>query len=328
MAAAVSAVSAKKSKSPMRAGRVDTPHVDDLVPAEAAALASMRARRDALCTDFRAVEWAGAKDSAARPTPEFVREFCDDYCLLRYLRARAWDVDDAAVMLAETVKWRWSARPDRIEFADVAQQAAAGSNYQHGFDKLGHPVFYMRARRDPPGTTKEKLDLILYNMEQGIRSMDTSRGIEKFVYIIDLKAFSVSQAGADPKLAQQWISILQSHYPERLGCVFVVDAGLIFTGFWNIISYFIDSETRGKMEFKSQDRFRKDLPSSPWFSASAIESDYGGLLPPKVSDSDYAAAMSKFSNEIEPVSVEDRKPLVKHVASKSKGKLSYFGLSR
>lgn len=32
--------------------------------------------------------------------------FCDDMCLLRYLRARSYDVDKAEAMLRDTLAWR------------------------------------------------------------------------------------------------------------------------------------------------------------------------------------------------------------------------------
>ncbi|KAA8493018.1 Random slug protein 5 [Porphyridium purpureum] len=214
----------------------------------------------------------------------YVRAFCDDYCLLRYLRAREWNLEKAFTMLAETLRWRWTKRPDQLKYGDVAKLAQAGSIYPNGFDKSGRPIMYMRARRDPPGTTDEKLDQILYTMEEGVRSMDASKGVEKFVYIIDLAGFSVTQAGADPKLAQAWINVLQNHYPERLKLVCVVDAGMIFTGFWNIISYFIDTETRKKMTFISKAQFKKELATSDIFDAQHVEEGFGGEVPELITD--------------------------------------------
>jgi len=194
-------------------------------------------------------------------------------------------------MLLESIKFRFLARPDLITSEEVERQASAGSNYQNGKDSMGHPIIYMRARRDPPGTTEDKLDLILYVMEMGIRSMDNERGVEKFVYIIDLKGFSVSQAGADPKLAQSWIHILQNYYPERLYKVIVVDSGMIFTGFWNIISYFVDPVTRKKMAFLTLAQLKKEVTNSDHLSPQTIEEYYGGTVPIKVSDDEYEIAI-------------------------------------
>jgi len=281
-------------RSPVNDGRVDTCHVNHLIPEEKSVLIEMQQVLNAWCADISSLGIVNDKGEIA--SEQFVRKFCDDYCLMRYARARSWIVEKASAMLLETLKWRWQIRPDLITAQQVKVQASAGSNYHNGFDKYGHPVFYMRASRDPPGSTQEKLDLLFYNMEEGVRRMNSETGVEKFVYIIDLKGFSITQSGADAKLSQSWLNALQNHYPERLSKVFVIDSGMMFTGFWNVISYFIDPESRRKMTFLTLDQFKKSIPTSDYFTVDTLEEYYGGTLPVKVTDAQHAKALAAMKN--------------------------------
>ena len=47
------------------------------------------------------------------------RDFVSQSCLLRYLRARSWNVEKATKMLEETLKWRKEYKPDFITANDV-----------------------------------------------------------------------------------------------------------------------------------------------------------------------------------------------------------------
>eukprot|EP00755_Sulcionema_specki_P006077 Sspe_Gene.5088::Locus_1675_Transcript_2_2_Confidence_0.667_Length_748::g.5088::m.5088 len=119
------------------------------------------------------------------------KEWLDERCLLRYLRARKFKPAKARDMLVNTLNWRVDSQPHRIPYTAIKEQATHLSNYIHMTDKYGHPICYMRFNRDPAGFSQEdKLQYIMFNLEESIRVMkhNESRfpGVEKLIYMIDL----------------------------------------------------------------------------------------------------------------------------------------------
>lgn len=120
-------------------------------------------------------------------------QFCmaeqPDSLMLRFLRARNWDVDQAFKMLASTIKWR-------IE-TDIAGILAKGEEglakqegikknlgmakaYFHGTDKQNRPVIYARAKHHKAAdqTNEEMLQYIVYQMETSRTLLPLEGGVE------------------------------------------------------------------------------------------------------------------------------------------------------
>ena len=122
-----------------------------------------------------------------KQTPEELREAfwtmvkCDhpDALLLRFLRARKWDVEKALIMLISTMHWRSAemlvdedvikrgeggAQEDsqstdkavKKEGDDFLQQLRLGKSILHGIDKEGRPLCVVRVRLHKPGDQTEK----------------------------------------------------------------------------------------------------------------------------------------------------------------------------
>lgn len=102
-----------------------------------------------------------------------------DALLLRFLRARKWDVHAALVMLVSTMHWRStemhvdddimlhgepyalkeeksSAGTEKKEGEDFMAQIRMGKSFLHGTDKDGRPCCYVRARLHKPGQQSEQ----------------------------------------------------------------------------------------------------------------------------------------------------------------------------
>lgn len=120
-----------------------------------------------------------------------------DALLLRFLRARKWDLQRALVMLMSTMNWRCSdSRVDEEimvngeEYAAINEKTAEGKNkklaedflsqlrmgksYCYGTDKAGRPICFVRARLHRAGEQSEE-------------------GLERFtVYLIETTRFMLS----------------------------------------------------------------------------------------------------------------------------------------
>jgi hypothetical protein len=102
-----------------------------------------------------------------------------DALLLRFLRARKWDVEKALIMLISTMHWRSAemlvdadiikrgdggAQEDsgssdkaiKKEGDDFLQQLRLGKSFLHGIDKEGRPLCIVRVRLHKPGEQSEK----------------------------------------------------------------------------------------------------------------------------------------------------------------------------
>ena len=125
-------------------------------------------------------------DTLSSQTPEAIRTTIwsmvkhdnPDALLLRYLRARKWDVEKALVMLVSTMNWRLSemhvdddimARGEGGALEDEASSDAGtkklgedflaqirmGKSYVHGVDKDGRPICVVRVRLHRQGEQAE-----------------------------------------------------------------------------------------------------------------------------------------------------------------------------
>lgn len=76
----------------------------------------------------------------------------------------------------------------------------------------------------------------------------SSIGVGKMSWLLEMEGYSPKNS---PPFAvtKQSISVLQNHYPERLGHAVVVQPPCIFKLAWNALYPFLDSETRSKIMF-------------------------------------------------------------------------------
>lgn len=102
-----------------------------------------------------------------------------DALLLRFLRARKWDVDRALIMMISTMKWRArdvhvdddivkngelgaledikGSDPAKKKLAeDFLTQMRMGKSFFHGLDKEGRPMCFVRARLHKQGEQSEE----------------------------------------------------------------------------------------------------------------------------------------------------------------------------
>eukprot|EP01059_Diplonema_ambulator_P037456 TRINITY_DN9926_c0_g1_i1.p1 TRINITY_DN9926_c0_g1~~TRINITY_DN9926_c0_g1_i1.p1 ORF type:complete len:282 (+),score=77.33 TRINITY_DN9926_c0_g1_i1:56-901(+) len=218
---------------------------------------------------------------------EAQKQWLDEACLLRYLRARKFKAKKAKEMLVGTMNWRVEEKPHHIPHTAIYSQATHLSNYVHGVDKHGHPICYMRFERDPPGfSSEEKLKYIKFNLEESLRIMDRNAaiypGVEKLIYIIDLNGFSMTAPGADTGIASKWGDMLQNHYPERLYKAYLVNYPTIFSFFWRIVSAFMDKVTVEKVHWcnKAPGEKMQQYFLEQGFDLDLLEKPFGGKLDP------------------------------------------------
>lgn len=111
---------------------------------------------------------------------KMIKQEHPDSLLLRFLRARKWDVGKAFAMVTSNILWRKEmgvdddilprgelyaleqSRSDKIiakekkEGRDFIEQLKMGKSFLHGFDRQGRPVNYVRVKIHKPGAQSEE----------------------------------------------------------------------------------------------------------------------------------------------------------------------------
>ncbi|KAI4187126.1 MAG: hypothetical protein L6R41_003032, partial [Letrouitia leprolyta] len=194
-----------------------------------------------------------------------------DGLLLRFLRARKWNVHNALVMLIATMNWRLKdirvdddimkrgegqAVSDSLstnaavqkEGKDFLAQLRLGKSFLHGVDKEGRPMCFVRVRLHRQGEQSET-SLERYT----VYTIETARLL--LAPEVDT-AVSLEEQGPDP-IADEldyapvkfMIKCFEANYPESLGVVLVHKSPWIFQSIWNIIKGWLDPVVASKVHF-------------------------------------------------------------------------------
>ncbi|KAI9670096.1 MAG: hypothetical protein M1829_004824 [Trizodia sp. TS-e1964] len=193
-----------------------------------------------------------------------------DALLLRFLRARKWDVEKALVMLVSTMHWRSQEMhvDDEImkegeagaleasvstdanqkrEGADFLTQLRMGKSFLHGTDKDGRPLCYVRVRLHKQGEQSEaSLERFTVYVIETARLL-LSSSVDTAAIVFDMTGFSMANMDYGP--VKFMIKCFEANYPESLGVVLVHKSPWIFQGIWTIIKGWLDPVVASKVHF-------------------------------------------------------------------------------
>ncbi|CAI5446459.1 unnamed protein product [Caenorhabditis angaria] len=184
----------------------------------------------------------------------------NDAHLLRFLRARDFDVQKAKDMVHASLIWRKQHNVDKIleewTVPTVIKQYFPGC--WHNSDKEGRPLYILRfGELDTKGMLRScgaenLVKLTLSICEDGLQrtaeaTTKLGKPISFWSLLIDLDGLSMRhlwRPGVQCLL--KIIEIVEANYPETMGQVLVVRAPRVFPVLWTLISSFIDEKTRKK----------------------------------------------------------------------------------
>eukprot|EP00898_Chlorokybus_atmophyticus_P004601 jgi/Chlat1/5141/Chrsp33S05138 len=218
------------------------------------------------------------KSGASEKTPPYIlsdrdKEYCDDICLVRYLRARDFKLKKASQALRGTLQWRVAEQIDKLSARTgfINSCLALGKMYLHGTDKNGHPAIMtgVHVQLDPH-SSRERLLFMIYQLEMAIKAMDTSKGIHKMTWVSSLAGYN-SKYNGDVRFTLDLLNCLQSHYVERLARCYLVDAPFVFRTAWKAVYPFIDEQTKKKIIFVEPSKTREVL--AEYFDMKELEKE-------------------------------------------------------
>ncbi|XP_038899982.1 phosphatidylinositol transfer protein 3-like isoform X2 [Benincasa hispida] len=199
--------------------------------------------------------------------------YCSDPSILRYLRARNWNVKKATKMLKATLKWRSEYKPEEIQWDEVAHEAETGKVYCANYnDRHGRTVLVMRPCRQNSKTVKGQIRYLVYCMENAILNLPPDQ--ESMIWLIDFKDFDMSNISL--KATKETAHVLQEHYPERLGLAILYNPPKFFEPFWMVAKPFLETKTTNKVKFVYSDDVNSKRIIEDLFDMDQLESAFGG----------------------------------------------------
>ncbi|KAF2760869.1 CRAL/TRIO domain-containing protein [Pseudovirgaria hyperparasitica] len=195
-----------------------------------------------------------------------------DAVLLRFLRARKWDVNAALVMGVSTLKWRLktyklddvllaggepaevvrseSSDPkEKKDGNDYIQQWEMGKSFIHGVDSEERPICYVRVRLHHGGEQGvDPLEKYIVHTIETARFM-LRPPVDTATLVFDMTGFSLANMDYTP--VKFMIKCFEANYPESLGLILIHNAPWVFQGVWKIIKGWMDPVVSSKVNFTS-----------------------------------------------------------------------------
>ncbi|THC99624.1 hypothetical protein EYZ11_000891 [Aspergillus tanneri] len=209
---------------------------------------------------------------------KMVKQDHPDSLLLRFLRARKWDVGRAFAMMASAILWRKEMEVDddimpkgelhalkqskdesnviqQKQGADFLAQLRMGKSYLRGVDRQGRPINVVRVRLHRPGDqSEETLERYIVHVIESTRLL--------------LKPPVETGEYAPVKFI---IKCFEANYPESLGVLLIHNAPWIFSGIWKIIHPWMDPVVASKVHFT-----RNITDLEKFIDRSQLTKDFGG----------------------------------------------------
>ncbi|KAM8854177.1 SEC14-like protein 2 [Synchiropus picturatus] len=185
-----------------------------------------------------------------------------DHFLLRWLRARNFNVSKAELMIRKHMDFRRQMKVDSIVSdwtpPEVIRRYMSGG--MCGYDRDGSPVWYdVIGPLDPRGLlmSASKQDCIrtkILNMELLQRecrrqSSQLGKNVESITLIYDCEGLGLKHIWKPVvETYGEILTMFEDNYPEALKTVFIVKAPKMFPMAYNLIKHFLCEETRRKIQ--------------------------------------------------------------------------------
>ncbi|CAN7975179.1 unnamed protein product [Ixodes persulcatus] len=219
------------------------------------------------------------------------KEDFTDRLLLRFLRARDFELGKAENMLRECLIWRQQNNIDSIletyKSPEVLRRYFPGSLCNH--DRDGRPLYIMRfGNGDFSGIAQcVSMDAIVkhaaYQIEVAIADMKTQteklrRVVETVTVVFDYDNFHLKQVYCWQvrEILRHLTALYEKYYPEILERCLIINAPSFFPIFWKLLQPFLAENTKNKIEIFSRENWQPVMLQ--YVDPSQLPAHWGGDL--------------------------------------------------
>eukprot|EP00201_Polytomella_parva_P005518 CAMPEP_0175086368 /NCGR_PEP_ID=MMETSP0052_2-20121109/29210_1 /TAXON_ID=51329 ORGANISM="Polytomella parva, Strain SAG 63-3" /NCGR_SAMPLE_ID=MMETSP0052_2 /ASSEMBLY_ACC=CAM_ASM_000194 /LENGTH=360 /DNA_ID=CAMNT_0016358543 /DNA_START=151 /DNA_END=1232 /DNA_ORIENTATION=+ len=202
--------------------------------------------------------------------------------LLKFLRARSFDVEKASTMLIDCLKWRKDFKVANLDTEDHPSYLKK-CGIVAGRDKHGNPVTYnfyggMDMQEVFGGTDgpEKFIRWRIWLMEAAIKALDFESGIEHVMQVHDYDGASLRRDAVVKASTQKIIKLFQDYYPEFLPAKLFVNVPKVMEVMYGLFSAFSDPATRAKFNMVGHGRTRYTLLQH--LDVVQLPTRYGGFL--------------------------------------------------
>ncbi|KAF8665681.1 hypothetical protein AX16_000134 [Volvariella volvacea WC 439] len=219
----------------------------------------------------------------------FVPERMDDAMLLRFLRARKFDLVKAKEMLIAAEQWRKDFGVDEIypnfDYPEQEQVDKLHPKYYHKIDIDGRPLYIEQlGKLDIKAlyaitTPERQLKRLVWEYEKLLNqrfplcSKAVGHPVETCTTILDLNGVGLTSFYRVKDFVMQAASIGQDRYPETMGKFYIINAPWAFSAVWAVVKPWLDEVTVKKINILGsgyKDELLKQIP------AENLPKEFGG----------------------------------------------------
>lgn len=187
----------------------------------------------------------------------------DDATLLRFLRARKFDLGKTKLMFIESEKWRKEFKVDELyetfEYPEKKEVDAIYPQFYHKIDKDGRPLYIEQLGKLDLNklykvtTPERQLQRLVVEYEKFLRdrlpvcSIEQNKLVETSCTIMDLQGVGISQFWKVKAYVQSASHLSQNYYPETMGKFYIINAPYLFSTVWSWVKPWLDEVTVKKI---------------------------------------------------------------------------------
>ncbi|XP_075422265.1 SEC14-like protein 5 [Ascaphus truei] len=213
-----------------------------------------------------------------------------DEHILRFLRARDFNIEKTREMLCQSLSWRKQYQVDYIlqtwRPSPILEEYYAGGWHYH--DRDGRPLYILRlGQMDTKGLLKALgeesiLRHVLSINEEGQKKCEENthqfgRPIRSWTCLVDLEGLNMRHLWRPGvKALLRIIEVVEANYPETLGRLLIVRAPRVFPVLWTLVSPFINENTRQKFVIYSGNNYQGPGGIADYLDKEIISDFLGG----------------------------------------------------
>jgi len=200
-----------------------------------------------------------------------------DATLLRFLRARKFDLPKAILMFTDCEKWRREFKVDELyqsfEYKEKEEVSKIYPQFYHKTDKDGRPLYIEQLGKLDLNklytvtTPERQLQRLVVEYEKFLRDRlpictamrSDGEIVDTSCTIMDLAGVGVSQFWKVKSFVQEAAKISQDYYPETMGKFYIINAPYLFSSAWSWVKPWLDPVTVAKINIVSSSSTQSEL---------------------------------------------------------------------